>query len=55
MKISDQQIEFINAHFHEGISGAELEMSKFQELNTFEELHFLSTYWNWDNGVKDWH
>lgn len=52
MKISDQQIEFINAHFHEGISGAELEKSKFQELNTSEELHYLSTYWNWDNGVK---
>lgn len=52
MKISDQQIEFINAHFHEGISGTELEKSKFQELNTSEELHYLSTYWNWDNGVK---
>lgn len=52
MKISDQQIEFITAHFHEGISGAELEKSKFQELNTSEELHYLSTYWNWDNGVQ---
>lgn len=29
MKISNQQIEFINAHFHEGISEAELEKSKF--------------------------
>lgn len=52
MKISNQQIEFINAHFHEGISEAELEKSKFEELNTSEALHYLSTYWNWDNGVK---
>ncbi|ULT24962.1 DUF4274 domain-containing protein [Sphingobacterium sp. E70] len=52
MKISDKQIAFINTHFNEGIPENEVEESKFWELKTSEELHYLATGHNWDNGVK---
>jgi len=35
MKISDQQIVFINTHFNEGVPENEVDESKFRELNLY--------------------
>ncbi|CDN76285.1 DUF4274 domain-containing protein [Elizabethkingia anophelis] len=52
MNITNQQQDFINTHFHEGIQQSELDESIFRALKTSEELHYLTTHHNWDNGVK---
>lgn len=52
MNITNQQQDFINTHFHEGIQQSELDESIFRALKTTEELHYLATHHNWDNGVK---
>ncbi|MDV3752135.1 DUF4274 domain-containing protein [Elizabethkingia anophelis] len=52
MNITNQQQDFINTYFHECIPQSELDESIFRELKTTEELHYLATHHNWDNGVK---
>ncbi|WP_347219448.1 DUF4274 domain-containing protein, partial [Chryseobacterium sp.] len=52
MNLTSEQQKFINTHFYEGIPQNELKKSKFKELTISEELHYLATQHNWDNGVK---
>ncbi|MGE8553330.1 MAG: DUF4274 domain-containing protein [Chryseobacterium jejuense] len=52
MNLTSEQQNFINTHFYEGIPREELNESKFKQLKTSEELHYLATHHNWDDGVK---
>lgn len=52
INLTSEQQNFINNNFHEGILQDELDESKFKQLKTPEELHYLATQHNWDNGMK---
>lgn len=41
MSLTSEQQSFMNAHFQENIPEGELNESKFKELKTSEELHYL--------------
>lgn len=52
MSLTSEQQNFMNTHFRQNIPEGELNESKFKELKTSEELHYLATQHNWDHGVK---
>lgn len=52
INLTSEQQNFMNTHFYEGIPQEELDESKFKQLETPEELHYLATHHNWDDGVK---
>lgn len=52
MNLTSEQQSFIDHNFHESILQGELDESKFKQLKTPEELHYLATHHNWDTGVK---
>ncbi|REC60605.1 DUF4274 domain-containing protein [Chryseobacterium pennae] len=52
INLTSEQQNFINDNFYEGILQNELKESKFKQLTTSEELHYLATQHNWDDGVK---
>lgn len=52
VNLTAKQQNFINAHFPACLHGNELDEAKFRQLKTPEELHYLATHHNWDNGVK---
>lgn len=50
--ISQAKKQFIDDNFYEGLDENELDKSKFNQLTTPHELHYLAKNHNWDNGVK---
>src|ERR1700712_2194701 len=51
-ELSKDKRQFIDDNFYQGLDENELDRTKFEQLSSPYELHYLADNHNWDDGIK---